>query len=177
MIQKINLEQMQRDIDSRQLTVSEPEPKRTEKQERVIEEIWVTLTEIYGSSLVSQYGESMPDKWVILLKGLTIEQIKHGLNSLATRGSGFPPNGVEFRQLCMGEKFDKQGNDISKHHKSAAYLDWHDPKHPRNDPKSRGYIKPQSRALEYRDKRKAAGRAALASMMDMLPDKIIDEEE
>ena len=72
----------------------------------------------------------MPEAWVLLLKGVTPRQIKDGLNALTGRGSSFPPNGSEFRNLCLGITVDKNGNDTTHNHKSAAYLHFDDEKHP-----------------------------------------------
>ncbi len=123
MSKKIDLTEIQAAIDSRQLSASEQPTKRTEQQERIIETVWETLTDIYGSALVSQYGEVMPEAWILLLKGITPSQIKDGLNRLASRDSSYAPNGAEFRQLCLPETISPDG------HNSDAYLHPSDPKH------------------------------------------------
>ena len=148
---KINLDQIQEGINSRQLNVSRQQPKLTEQQERVREETWATLTEIYGSSLVNQYGTSMPKAWVKLLTGLTQRNISDGLNALSTRSYTGPPNGEEFRNLCLGLKFDKNGNDITHQHKGAAYK----------------LYKPEKLIEDktYISKRKKAGKAVLQDIL------------
>jgi hypothetical protein len=52
------------------------------------------------------------------------EQIKGGLEKLATRVDTWPPNAIEFRQLCMPETVSPDGLN------SAAYLTFDDEKHP-----------------------------------------------
>ena len=161
-MKKINLTEMQAAIDSRQLSESEQPTKRTEQQEQVIEKVWETLTDVYGSTLVNQYGAVMPEAWIALLKGITQGQIKNGLNKLATRDSPFPPNGSEFRQLCLPETISPDGKN------SAAYLDIHDPKHPRNDPESPEYVATAPKGIEgdqWKRDNKKAGRTALKDIL------------
>ena len=157
----INLEELQQAVNSRQLSGQEQQQRRTEQQERVIEETWITLLEIYGSSMATQYGDVMPESWVLLLRGITPRQIKDGLNRLATRDSAFPPNAAEFRQLCLPETISPDG------HNSAAYMTLSDPRHPRNDPNSPEYVKPVLgiESDSYKERRKQAGNTALKDML------------
>ena len=160
-MQKINLEELQQAANSRRLSGQEQQPKRTEQQERVIEETWITLLEIYCSSMATQYGDVMPESWILLLKGITPRQISDGLGRLAARESAYPPNAAEFRQLCLPETISPNG------HNSAAYLSFDDPKHPRNDPNSPEYVKPVLgiESESYKTKRHRAGNTALKDMM------------
>ena len=80
MTKPIDLTKLEQDITSRQLTASEQETTLTAQQKEVVRTIWQTLAEVYGSTLVKQYGEVMPEAWITLLKGLTPSQIKDGLN-------------------------------------------------------------------------------------------------
>ena len=146
----INLDKIQQDIDSRLLTErTEPQPngKLTEREERVLDRLWVRLLEIYGHQLNSQYGETIPESWVMLLKGITPDQIKTGLNGLVKRKDTWPPNAQEFRQLCLPTKSPDGTN-------SAAYIQY----------------KPAPRLTDQGaiSKRKAAGKKALGEMLDGL---------
>lgn len=157
-MQKIDLTELQAAADSRQLIASTQPQKRTEQQERIVEEIWKTLAGVYGSSLVSQYGEVMPEEWIALLKGLTPSQIKEGLNKLATRESSFPPNGVEFRQLCLPETISPDGKNTS------AYLEFSNEAHPEHKQYSK------SKRIESAStvsKRKDAGNNHLKNLKDL----------
>jgi len=166
-MQKINWEEVQQAANSRRLSGQEQQPKRTEQQERVIEETWITLLEIYGSSMATQYGDAMPESWILLLRGITPRQISDGLGRLAARESAYPPNAAEFRQLCLPETISPNG------HNSAAYLSFDDPKHPRNLerlPDGRinpEYVKPVLgiESDSYKTKRRRAGNTALKDMM------------
>jgi hypothetical protein len=132
-----------------------------------VEKIWETLTEVYGSTLVKQYGEVMPEAWIALLKGLTTGQMTTGLNKLATRDSPFPPNGAEFRQLCLPEKTSPDGKN------SSAYLSFDDPKHP----EYAHYGKKKLESSGYVSKRKEAGREAIRDLRDMFPETKTEDEQ
>ena len=164
-MQKIDLTEIQAQIDNRQLTASEQPTQRTEHQERIIETIWETLTDIYGSTLASQYGDVMPEAWIALLKGLSPIQMKAGLNKLATRESPFPPNGAEFRQLCLPETISPDGKN------SSAYLSFDDPKHP----EYAHYGKKKLESSGYVSKRKETGNEALRALHDSLGSSKNDE--
>lgn len=106
----------------------------------------------------------MPEAWIALLKGITSSQIKGGLNKLATRDSPFPPNGSEFRQLCLPDTISPDGKN------SAAYLQFNDPRHPRNDPESPEYVRTAPKGIEgdqWKRDRKKAGNSELGRMKGM----------
>ena len=163
MVNKFNLEEMQQAVDSRQLTaLKQPQNQETieerQKFEKVMDRLWLRLSEIYGSALVSQYGETIPEAWELLLKEVTPDQIASGLGKLATRESAFPPNAAEFRQLCLPATISPNGGN------SDAYLMISDPKHPSyQDPK-------RIESDSYVSKRRQAGRSALDGMKDLLAD-------
>ena len=157
-MQKIDLTELQAAADSRQLSASEQPTKRTERQEQIIETVWQTLADVYGSTLVTQYGEVMPEAWIALLKGLTPSQIKDGLNRIASRESSFPPNGAEFRQLCLPETISPDGKN------SSAYLTFDDPAHPEH----KQYSKTKRiESASTVSKRKDAGNNHLKSIKDL----------
>jgi len=156
-MQKIDLTDIQAQIDSRQLTASEQPTPRTERQEQIIETVWQTLADVYGSTLVTQYGEVMPEAWITLLKGLTPSQIKDGLNRIASRESSYPPNGAEFRQLCLPETISPDGKNTS------AYLTFDDPKHPEHKQFGRKQIESDSMI----SKKKQSGNNHLKNLKDL----------
>jgi len=102
----------------------------------------------------------MPEAWIILLRGVTSRQIKNGLNSLSDRGSPFPPNGSEFRNMCLGITIDKNGNDTTHQHKSCAHIGFGDPRHP-------GYEKKLIENATQKEKRRAAAHSALGSLKEL----------
>ena len=126
------------------------------KQEKVWDRLWLRLAEIYGSSLVSQYGETIPESWELLLTDVTPLQIKDGLNALATRDSSFPPNAAEFRQLCLPKTISPDGVN------SSAYLSFDDPKHPSYEPPK------QLESDSYKERKRKAGNNALSNLKDLL---------
>lgn len=55
------------------------------------------------------------------MKGITREQIKHGLNKVAEKGLEWPPNAAVFRKMCLDQ--DKCTDDIGRQaHKSFQRL-------------------------------------------------------
>lgn len=58
------------------------------------------------------------------MTGITPEQIKNGLEALANRNDKWPPNAIEFRQLCLPTKISPDGTN------SGAYLEYGTPEHP-----------------------------------------------
>ena len=60
------------------------------------------MGEIYGHQWASQQGDEPNDTWARGLDGLSPEQFVHGMNALLSRADKWPPNLVEFRQLCTG---------------------------------------------------------------------------
>ena len=126
----------------------------------VMEKLWMRMSEIYGRAFVSQYGSAPTESWERLLTGISPQQIARGLEGLLTWNSDFPPNAVQFRSLCLGELKDKDGHDISHYHKSAAYIDIHDPKSPAYRPK-------MLEDLKSKDKNVKQGNETLSNLKDL----------
>jgi hypothetical protein len=92
------------------------------------------------------------------LTGISPEQIKHGLESLVTRKETWPPNAVEFRQLCLPSTISPDGGN------SSAYLTFDDPKHPEH----KFYNKKQIEDKTVISKRKQTGMNALKNLKESL---------
>jgi len=107
------------------------------------------------------------ETWERLLTGISPEQIKNGLENLTKREDTWPPNAQEFRQLCLPDTISPDGKN------SAAYLQFDDPKHPRNDPESPEYVRTATKGIEgdqWKRDRKKAGNSELGRMKGMFPD-------
>jgi len=161
-MQKINLEQMQRDIDKRSLKDS-TQPERNISDGRPEPEVmlrfWKVMGQTYGPTFTTQYGMTPTDAWERQLTDITPDQIASGLNRLSERDSEFPPNAIEFRKLCLPKTASPDGKN------SNAYLSFNDPKHPEYE----FYGKPKQ--LEDKtmvSKRKQKGIAALDDIKGML---------
>ena len=92
------------------------------------------------------------------MTGLTPEQIKHGLESLVTRKETWPPNAIEFRQLCLPSTISPDGTG------STAYLHFSDEKHPEHKQYSK------AKRIEHAStvsKRKKSGNNELNKLKDM----------
>jgi len=98
--------------------------KDRDNQERVTDRLWLRLQEVYGHQINSQYGEVMPSSWVRLLEGISVDQIRHGLNALVDRKDTWPPNAVEFRQLCLPATISPTGVN------SGSYIFYGSKDHP-----------------------------------------------
>lgn len=134
------------------------ESRREElKRGRLMDRLWERLQEIYGHQLNSQYGETIPESWERLLTEVSPEQIKNGLNNLSSRSDSWPPNAVEFRQLCLPTTISPDGTN------SGAYLYIDDPKHPLARDKARMALQSD----EQISKKRKAGRSALDGMKDL----------
>lgn len=57
---------------------------------------------MYGHQWASQQGDEPNDTWIRGLDGIKPEQFAVGLRALLSRTETWPPNLVEFRQLCTG---------------------------------------------------------------------------
>lgn len=92
------------------------------------------------------------------MTGITPGQIKNGLENLINRKESWPPNAIEFRQLCLPDTISPNGRN------SDAYLSFDDPGHPEYE----FYGKPKQ--LEDKtmvSKRKKKGIDALDELKDM----------
>ena len=138
---------------------------------KVMIRLWEVMQETYGRQWESSNGSTPTKTWERLLTGISPDQIADGLDRMLDRASSFPPNGAEFRNLCLGRSVDSKGRDTTTDHKSAAYLYIGDPKHPTNDPASPEYVSRPSMGIEsdeFKKKRKKAGNSALKDMMSGL---------
>lgn len=95
------------------------------------------------------------------MTGITPDQIKDGLERLAYRQETWPPNAQEFRALCEGLALNKDGHDISHHHRSAAYIDIRDPKHP-------DYRPVGIEDLTAKEKRKTQGAKKMKAIQELM---------
>lgn len=71
------------------------------------------MAEVYGHQWASQQGDEPNDTWAQGLDGLSPEQYAHGFRALLSRADKWPPNLVEFRQMCTG--YDPQAWERRAH--------------------------------------------------------------
>ncbi len=95
----------------------------------------------------------MPETWARLLMEFSSIDLKRGLEGLIKRESSWPPNAIEFRDLCL-----KNSSAHAKNH--AAYIDFNDPDHP-------DYKAPQIESDEMKFERESSARTALDKMKGM----------
>ena len=77
------------------------------------------MNEMYGHQWASQQGDEPNDTWAKGLVGITPVQYGAGLRALLTRSEKWPPNLIEFRQLCTGydpeswrHRAERQNNEV-----------------------------------------------------------------
>jgi len=73
-------------------------------------ELWDLLTEFYGSSFMSQYGEQPTWAWFGALQELSAADYGVGFQTLKNRDNPFPPNPGEFFALCRPELPEQRRN-------------------------------------------------------------------
>ena len=154
---KINSDQIQAAINSPSSNAHDLQTKSANeraKQERVMDRLWARLMEIYGHQLNSQFGPTIPESWERLLTGISPDQLKHGLDSLAGRSETWPPNAVEFRSLCLPQTVSPDGKN------SKAYLSFSDPAHPDYEP-----VKIEN--LTQKQKRVEKARSELSNLKEL----------
>ncbi len=167
-------------VQNRESETQSTGPQLTTGDKDLVNWFFMRLQTNYGSKFWTQFSD---EKTVLLTKREWANQIishtREELHTAIELSKEQRQNGnADFEWPDIAKILGLLKNRISPSgHNSTAYIDWDSPKHPRNDPKSRGYIKPEQKALGYRDKRKAAGRAALASMMEKFPGPVTTDDE
>jgi hypothetical protein len=71
---------------------------------------------MYGHQWASQQGDEPNDTWIRGLDGLSNKQFGVGLRALLDRAETWPPNLVEFRQLCTGKDSHDWERQSHKHY-------------------------------------------------------------
>ena len=95
------------------------------------------------------------------MTGISPEQIKQGLEALVTRKESWPPNAVEFRQLCLPETISPDG------HNSSAYLSFDSPDHPQYEHYSKKKAIKDMNPERMAEKKKK-GNEALKNLKEMV---------
>ncbi len=71
--------------------------------------VWSALTEIFGNTLVSNFGESPPPIWREKIQLLSNEEIAQGLEKLSGADSGYAPTLGQFMAACKKTGYQRQG--------------------------------------------------------------------
>lgn len=64
--------------------------------------VWAALAEMYGRTLVTNYGAEPPTVWRAKIGELSDAQVANGLRSLSEKPSQYPPTLGEFVAACKG---------------------------------------------------------------------------
>ncbi len=95
----------------------------------------------------------MPETWISLLMEFSSTDLKRGLEGLLKRTDTWPPNALEFRDLCL-----KNSHAHAKNH--TAYIDFNDPGHP-------NYQENQIESDAMKNERESSAKTALDKMKGM----------
>lgn len=112
--------------------------------DRLIAKLWLVMTRMYGHRWTSSFGETDDGTWSKGLRGLTAEQISHGISKLLAPDSeadGWPPSLPEFRAMCVPPKVENAA--MYRTHESLAL-----PAPPRNRVLAQAHIQAMKDALK-----------------------------
>lgn len=85
-----------RNISDKETSSKESFPQ----DERVMDRLWVRMTEIFGHKWVSQYGDEPLETWAKRLGALSKEEIAVGVNACANSNLQWPPSLPDFCGMC-----------------------------------------------------------------------------
>ena len=108
-MQKFDMEEIQRRLDENPLLLKESlSPTKSVTAENLpakhpMHTLWSRFSEMYGHQWGSQQGDEPNDTWIKGLADISNEQLGAGLQALIKRQETWPPNLIEFRQLCLNE--------------------------------------------------------------------------
>jgi hypothetical protein len=74
------------------------------EQSAVMVRLWGRMRGMFGQQWVRDFGEVKGEQikiWQTALSGLSLEQIKRGINACASWSEKFPPNVGQFAKLCL----------------------------------------------------------------------------
>lgn len=79
-----------------------------ERRSIVMATLWTRLSDAYGGTFTRQFGERPSEMWEMAMADIAPEQIKRGLTKMVSlpKFRTFPPNPMEFRDLCQGDSED-----------------------------------------------------------------------
>jgi hypothetical protein len=83
----------------------------------------------YFESPLDQSGNitTIAAEWVLQLTGLSNMEIKQGIDNLANRDNkAFPPNAMEFKDLCVGSEYESALNAIICRLQIGQVYEWTD---------------------------------------------------
>ena len=73
-----------------------------------IEQVWVSLTNMYGNKFMTAYGEKPSQIWTMTINGFKEHEIQRGLRKLLHKGSGTPPTLPQFVAACKYSEEEDQ---------------------------------------------------------------------
>jgi hypothetical protein len=76
---------------------------------RIMNRLWLRMTEIYGHQWTSQFGDEPAEAWCRMLAGVPPDLIAVALGRLSERTGEWPPNAAEFRNLCKKPSISPNG--------------------------------------------------------------------
>lgn len=89
--------EQRRNLSSKETSSKESSPQ----DERIMDRLWIRMTEIFGHKWVSQYGDEPLDTWAKRLGAFAPEQIAVGVNACANSNLQWPPSLPDFCGMCQ----------------------------------------------------------------------------
>ena len=76
---------------------------------------WKRFNGLYGYTFLSQYGDEPTEEWLMVLAQVEPRQIKKGIDGCIKHHKKFPPNPMQFLELCLpgGVDFGLPGDDAA----------------------------------------------------------------
>ena len=73
-----------------------------ELNERLIDRLWVVMTDLFGHKWTSNHDFSDNGSWTSFLEDLSGQQFKAGIDALKDWTESWPPSATDFRSMCLG---------------------------------------------------------------------------
>jgi len=67
-------------------------------------QVWTRLVGLFGSALLSKFGDEPPPEWAAQIALLTDAQLRNGLDALLKAGRAHPPSLPEFLASCRNAR-------------------------------------------------------------------------
>lgn len=84
-------------------TKSKQQTQRQKLPDKLLENLWLKMTEMYGHRWTANFGVSVNQDhvWATVLSGLNPLQIANGLSRLTELAPEWPPSAPAFRAMCL----------------------------------------------------------------------------
>jgi hypothetical protein len=78
---------------------SNAQPQNSSAKARAVK-VWLAMAELYGPAFAAAYGDQPSQLWLAAIAGLSDEQCRNGLTTLAKQAREYPANLTQFVAAC-----------------------------------------------------------------------------